>query len=560
MTIKTYSKHLNVQSTPQTSPIPGKVQVQNSAGGFSFEVSDWTKLDRFLVLGTEGGTYYASEREVTLKSAEAVERLLKTDGKKVVDRIVEISDTGRAPKNDTAIFALAMALKKGDTDTRRLAANSVSKVCRIGTHIFQFAEAVKALGGWGRLTHKAFEDWYKNQEPDRLAQNLVKYQSREGWSHRDLLRKVKVRPTSKEMTQAFKWAVGKLDGQTLGDDVPALIRGFELAKKATSETEICKLIKEYNLPRECVPTEHLNSKKVWEALLTSGKGMPLTAMIRNLGKMSQIGLLDSMSDATKFVVGRLEDGEALRKARVHPIQILMANRTYGSGHGMKGSLTWQVNKNIADALEEAYYTTFANVEPTGKNFLLALDVSGSMGSGEVAGTPMTPRDASAAMAMVTMRSEKWHETVGFTAGVAGQWNSGNARNRSWGGGNDGITSLDISAKDRLDSVIKKISNLPFGGTDCALPMIYATAKKLPVDVFVVYTDSETWAGGVHPVQALKEYRQKSGRPAKLVVVGLVANDFSVADPSDAGMIDVVGFDANVPAIIRNFVLEGNKQN
>lgn len=37
-------------------------------------------------------------------------------------------------------------------------------------------------------------------------------------------------------------------------------------------------------------------------------------------------------------------------------------------------------------------------------------------------------------------------------------------------------------------------------------MLYAAKKNLEVDTFVIYTDSETWAGSVHPYQALKQYR------------------------------------------------------
>ena len=57
---------------------------------------------------------------------------------------------------------------------------------------------------------------------------------------------------------------------------------------------------------------------------------------------------------------------------------------------------------------------------------------------------------------------------------------------------------------------------------------------------MVYTGSETWAGAIHPVQALREYRAKTGIAAKLVVVGMVSNGFSIADPDDGGMLDVVG--------------------
>ena len=85
--------------------------------------------------------------------------------------------------------------------------------------------------------------------------------------------------------------------------------------------------------------------------------------------------------------------------------------------------------------------------------------------------------------------------------------------------------------------------------DCALPMLYALERKLPVDVFAVYTDSETWHGSVHPFQPLQMYRQRTGVPAKLVVVGMVSNGFTIADPSDAGMLDVVGFDTSAPAVM-----------
>ena len=37
------------------------------------------------------------------------------------------------------------------------------------------------------------------------------------------------------------------------------------------------------------------------------------------------------------------------------------------------------------------------------------------------------------------------------------------------------------------------------------------------------------------------------------VVGLTSNGFTLADPNDRGMLDVVGFDASVPAVITNFV-------
>ena len=56
----------------------------------------------------------------------------------------------------------------------------------------------------------------------------------------------------------------------------------------------------------------------------------------------------------------------------------------------------------------------------------------------------------------------------------------------------------------------KTQVLDFGATDCALPMLDALEKKIPVDCFVILTDSETWAGPIHPTEALRQYRQATG--------------------------------------------------
>jgi 60 kDa SS-A/Ro ribonucleoprotein len=141
------------------------------------------------------------------------------------------------------------------------------------------------------------------------------------------------------------------------------------------------------------------------------------------------------------------------------------------------------------------------------------------------------------MALITAASEEQYGTVAFTGGGAPK---------------QALMELDISPRQRLDDVIRKVSNLPFGGTDCSLPMRWALSRSVSVDTFVVYTDSETWAGKVHPVQALRDYRRKTGIAAKLVVVGMVSNGFSIADPNDAGMMDVVGFDTATPNVISDF--------
>jgi len=178
-----------------------------------------------------------------------------------------------------------------------------------------------------------------------------------------------------------------------------------------------------------------------------------------------------------------------------------------------------------------------------------VSVSGSMGAA-VHGMPyLSCREASAAMALVTAAVEPNHRFVAFTNGeYPSQWSRTNI------GLGSGLTPLSISPRQRLDDVVKSITGIPFGGTDCALPMVEALKHRWAVDTFVVYTDSETWAGEIHPAQALRQYRERMGIAAKLVVVAMASNGFTIADPDDAGMLDVVGFDAATPQVITDFAV------
>lgn len=548
-----YTRHVNPRAksrkTPQSEVIPGKenLMAQNNAGAFAFVISDWDRLDRFLILGSEGNTYYVSEKKLTQDNAAAVQRCIDSDGVRVVNRIVEISDAGRAPKNDPALFALALCTAAKDENTRRAAIAALPKVARIGTHLFHFAEFVQAFRGWGRALRNGVASWYNEKDLNGLILQLVKYKSRDGWSHRDLLRLAHPKADTDERSLLYKWVVSPdtVKEQFTGLQPQHPFARVEAAVKLATEKDAAnaiKLVKQFRLPREVLNTELLKHVSVWEALLDE---MPVTAMIRNLGKMTSVGLLKPLSAASRKVCETLTNQEAIQKARVHPLAILVAMNVYKQGRGEKGSLTWTPDQSIVNALDKAFYLAFKNVTPTGKRWLLGVDISGSMNLSEIAGmTGVTPRIGAAAMTLMTMASESQVYPLGFTKGSYRSMHVGYPT---------GLTPLDISPRQRLDTVINYMNGLPLGGTDCALPMIHAAKEKLEVDAFVVYTDNETWAGDIHPVQALKQYRDKMGIPAKLIVVGMTATQFSIADPSDAGMLDVVGFDTAAPEIMADFV-------
>ena len=537
-----FATRLRKLLTPQRAPIPGAGQVPNSAGGFTWEVTPWQRLDRFLVLGTEGGTYYVGERELTVGAATAVAACIAEDGAQAVARIVEISESGRAPKNDPALFALAMAAGMGDEPTRAAALAALPRVARTGTHLLHWLRYVQAFRGWGRGVRRAVGAWYLAKEPRELAYQLLKYPQRDGWSHRDALRLAHPRPEGDERRALLRRAVTGELGEAPDTEAVRMVSAVaELhAEKEIPPAWAAALVRQHGLTREMVPTPLLNEAVVWEALL---ERMPLTALVRNLATLTRVGLLAPGSEAAAAVSARLADGEALRRARVHPVQVLSALRTYAAGRGFRGKHAWKPVAQVVDALDAAFYLAFGAVEPSGKRTMLALDVSGSMTAPVHGLEQLSCREASAAMALVTAATEPRHFFTAFTAGERPSMHRGFT---------SGLSTLAVSPRQRLDDVLGITAGLPFGGTDCALPMLEARKRGWEVDVFVIYTDNETWAGDVHPAQALRQYREATGIAAKLVVVGMASNGFTIADPADAGMLDVVGFDAATPALIGDF--------
>lgn len=550
-----YTK-ISTKATPQTEKAK-KTQVKNSAGGYVFPVDKFAQLERFLILGTEGGTYYIEERTLTLDNIRSLTACLEEDYRRTIDLIQAVSIKGRAVKNDPAIFALAVAASYEASSTDRNAQNirqyalsKLSDVCRIPTHLFHFATYLKQFRGFGRAVRTAIGDWYGTMPPDKLAYELAKYQSRDGMSNRDLLRLAHPdisSPTirwavngsgavteSRSVTRRLKtWTkaapLERVDSYASHPALPAILEGVEAAKLEKSVSGVISLIKKYSLTREMIPTEFHSDKAVQGALLPH---TPLHALVRNLGNMTKSGLLDAYTPEMEFVVDRLVDADYIRKSRLHPMAILIASKVYANGKGVRGSNTWKPNPTIMDALDEAFYLSFENAEPTGKRLLYALDVSGSMSS-SCAGTIMTCAEGTAALAMLAIHNEKQDPYI-----MAFE-------NR--------FVDLPLTRKMRLKDAVALTASRNFGSTDCSLPAQWALASGKEIDGIVIITDSETYMGGSHPFQVLERYRRHMGIPVRQVVIAMSSNGFTIADPSDLLSLDVVGFDASVPPVVNSFL-------
>lgn len=542
--------NINPLTAVNTHTLPGQAhpvspqQVRNNAGGYTFHPTAQQLLERFLILGTYGGTYYVSEKQFTQDNVDFIRHMVQTREEDVIETLTRISVEGRAYRNAPVLFTLAMVFAVGKNKT--LARETLPLVARTSTHLFEFAQYVDNLSGWGRAKRRAVADWYTTKTPQNLAYQLVKYRQRNGWTHRDMLRLS--HPTGLDPDLAG-FILGK-PFRTL----PPIVEGYLRMRDTTTAQDALTILdnrKYQDLPWETIPTAHLTDARIWKTLFRN-KQLTGQALLRNVTRLAKLGTFADNEFREEYIAA-LTNRTMIQKTRLHPINYLNAAVAYTEGtlnrrtsHFFTTERTqeWDVHEDLADALTEGFHAAFTTIQPAGKRTLIALDVSSSMEQPAL-GIDLSCAQVGAAVAMTVAKTEPDSTIVGFTS-------KNIAASTGWWVNEPSLVNLGINAATTLPEAMKKIREQTFGGTDCALPMMYAAQNGIPIDTFVVITDCETWAGNLHPHEALRQYRHMTGIPARLAVLGVASNGFTIADPDDAGMLDVVGFDADCPKILTDF--------
>ncbi len=519
--MKNYSK--NVTNQPQSKPIFGRSDmVKNNAGGFVFEITAEQRLERFLLIGSEGGTYYVKENELTEENAENVVKLIKTDGMKVLTTVLNFATANRAPKADAGLFVLALCATYGNPDVKCAAYAAISTVCRTSTHLFMFLANVQNLRGWSAGLRKGVAKFYTKLTDEKLAYQLAKYRNRAGFTHADAIKLS--HPTAKSASQnaLLKYAIGKTPEAEVEQP---LIQAYGKAQTAKGK-DLVKVIQEGKLTWEMVPTESLNDEDVLTALLPN---MPLIALMRNLNRFSYNGMTKGNTTTTKAIVNKLTDGEFVAKSGVHPINVINSMLTYSQGAGNKGNKTWDVNQNIVDALADTYELATKSLTPTGKSILVGVDISGSMSS-PAANMQMSCAQVSNVLALTILKSEKNAELVWFDTT---------------------LQPARIGRRNSVDDAIRMTAE--GGGTDCSQPLVHAANTLNHYDAIIIFTDSETWAGQRHALDVLNSYRRTVNKNVKVIEVALAPNASSVMPGDDPNLLRVVGFDASVTEVINEYL-------
>ena len=515
--------------TPQNKAIPGRESemIQGRSGGYMFEAGIWQTLRRCLLIGTAQSTYYAQKRELTDDFVDTIKEAIASDPRRVAEEIVYASD-GRSINNSAPILALVLLSMGNTSEAKQAFIKIFPQVVRTGSHFYEWLNYTKSLRGFGKVIKEVGKAWLSREDVKGLAYQLLKYQQRHGFSNRDALRLFHVKPVSAEHDRLYDWVVN--GWSELPDSIPSeatqQIWWYEWLKRNPEQTH--RAIAEGRLTHEMAAPVGKMDRQAWQLLL---EAMPIGAMLRNLGSLTQLGVLqvDSIRNLER-VEGVLNSPKYLRQGRIHPIDILKALKTYSSGGKIgRSKKTWTPVPRIIDILEKALELSFEVVKPTNKVFLHAVDISGSMSYGVVDSVGLSCCEIATAMALVTAKAEKNYAIRGFSTK---------------------FIDLGINRRDSFRSALKKASNQNFGGTDASIAYDWAIKQKFKADVICFWTDNESWAGRKHPTQALQEYRRKVNPEVKAVYVTLAPYKITLVDPQDNNSWDLAGFDPGTPRLIQ----------
>jgi 60 kDa SS-A/Ro ribonucleoprotein len=408
-----------VQNTPQSQPIPGREaeMVKGKSSGYMFKADTWRRLRRCLLIGTANGSYYATKWELTNDFINVLETAIKEDPDRVAAEIIYASD-GRALNNSTSIWALVILSMDKSTAAKTAFGRIFPQVIRTASHFYEWMSYTKSVRGFGKIVREAGKNWLTQGDTKELAYQLLKYQQRHGFTNRDALRLFHVKPQTEDRDLLFKWVVN--GWETLPDRSPTealnqiwwyewLKRNPEGAKEAISKGR---------LTHEMAAPVGKMDRDAWQLLF---EDMPIGALLRNLGSLTEIGILGhvngqkSVNKNLDRVASVLNNKERLKKGRIHPIDVLKALKTYKSGGKLgKSTKTWTPTPRIVDILETALEMSFDAIEPTGKVFMHAVDISGSMSSYTVSSINLTCCEIATTMALASAKAERNYMIRGFS--------------------------------------------------------------------------------------------------------------------------------------------------
>lgn len=495
----------------------------NEAGGRAYPLKSRAALAQLAATGTLNHTFY-QDAQVQLDQILT----LALEVEPVFVAKTAIYARQHAHMKDTPVVLLAL-LSELDAD---LFKQLFPIIIDNGKQLRNFVQIMRAgiIGrkSLGSLPKRMVNDWILTANDQQLmAANIGNSPSLA-----DVLKMTHPKPKTEQYDAFFAYVLGK---EYAIEQLPPQIQALEQFRLGQT-TEVPKV------PMQLLTNLNLTATQ-WAEIAKNGSWQILRM---NLNTFLRHGVFE-IKGMTKIIADKLMDETAIAKSRVLPYQLMMAWSTLAEG----------IPHEIANALKFAMQRAIAHVPKLSGNVVIAIDVSGSMGSpvtGYRKGATSQLRcvDAAALFASAFKYVNPNIRLMPFDTQVRELSNLTKVqqylRKKALG---DRQEEIDIFA------LAKKFANMCGGGTSCSKPLEQLVKENAEVDLVIYFSDNESWLDQIRGLKhstGMMIYwnKLKQQNPnAKLVCVDL--QPYATAQmPEQKDVMNIGGFSDTVFKLIESF--------
>lgn len=506
----------NKRGVSRNTPVPNTV---NEAGGQAYSLSDKAALAQFAVTGCFNNTYYVNADD-QLKQVEQLAS--KCDSQFIAKLAVYARQNGKM--KDMPAYLLAVLAARQENGLLR---KVFPRVCNNSKMLFNFTQIIRsgAVGrrSFGTAVKRLIQEWITSKNDKGLFLSSVGHSDP---SLADVIKMVHPRPVNPTQQNMFSYLLGREYNKSL---LPEDVQVFEALKRGETNTVP-------DLPFQVLTNCNM-SEAQWKSV---ARNMPWNTLRMNLGQLNRKGIFTD-NKLVNELANKLEDPNEVRRNNVFPYQLLT---TYNN--------TTDVPQRLSNALQAAMEVAVENVPNLPGQTMVAIDVSGSMGSpvtgsrGSVS-TATRCVDVAALIACALLRKNK--ETIVLAFDCAGM---GYYRRQT--STHDGIYVPNINPFDGVMTNASKLAQYGGGGTDCSLPFAWLNKQRVKVDNIILVSDNESWAGYGGRGGACAEWCKYSGshKNAKLVNIDIQAYATTQVPDMDSKVMNIGGFSDAVFTVLEEF--------
>lgn len=490
-----------------------KADTKNSAGGRAFKQSAENSLAQYAATGMLGGGFYHKAQD----QLEAVLQLANQVSPEFLAKVAIFSRQQGYLKDMPALL-LAILTVTDKTEDKRYFKAAFKGVVTNGKMLRNFVQIMRSgvvgRSSLGSAPKKMVQKWLDSASDEYLFKQTVGNDP----SLADVIKMVHPRPSDKKRDNLYAYIIGKkYDGRSL----PKLVKDFEKFKKGSAGDRVVP-----NVPFQMLTSLDLSDKE-WKEIAKNG-AWQFTRM--NLNTFERHGIFKDKV-LTKQLATRLADEKLVRKSMAYPYQLFQAYKNVDAG--VPGSIT--------NALHDAMEVSLENIPEFDGDVVVAIDQSGSMGSGVSGGysysAPVTCADVATLFAVAIKRKNPDALTLGFD------------------------TNTRVHKMDPRDTVMTNINKFRLigGGTDCSSPIKYLNSKKKKADLVVLLSDMESWAdhygwyGGSTGVQGEWDAFKRRNPNARLVCVNIHGSTSTTQAKDRTDVLNVGGFNDRFFDVIKAFM-------